>query len=82
MAREPIVTADAAEFRFDDGNDNINILCRDGALFDFEIKEPWAGSSETGFGQTCDISMDASAAKALADWIYARLGLAPLGAAS
>lgn len=41
-------------------------------MFDFEIEEPWAGSTESGFGHRCDISMDAASAIYLANWILAR----------
>ncbi len=34
-----------------------------------EIDNPWAGSSETGFGQSCRISLTPETAKALGEWL-------------
>lgn len=34
-----------------------------------EIEEPWAGCTETGFGQSCTITLNAAEARALAAWL-------------
>jgi hypothetical protein len=58
----------------DTAGDNMTVLSRDGSLFDFEIEEPWAGCTETGFGERCDLSLPREEAVALARWILARAG--------
>jgi hypothetical protein len=40
-----------------------------GSTITLEIDEPWAGSTETGFGQTCTMSISLDDARALAAWL-------------
>jgi hypothetical protein len=54
----------------DHGCDSLEAYCRGGQLT-IEIEEPWAGSTETGFGQTCSIGLDLDGAEAFARWILA-----------
>lgn len=61
----------------DSTSDSLNVFSRFGAMFDFEIKEPWGGDSETGFLRECSVSLDGTAARQLADWIYSRLAQSP-----
>jgi hypothetical protein len=59
----------------DDGftGDNLEISVRgDGALY-VEIDNPWAGSTEEGFGQTTAITVSRDAAEDLRDWLNAAL---------
>lgn len=57
--------------------DNLTVDERNGH-FNVTVEEPWAGDTETGFGQETSVSLDAEQAKALADWIYGRLSPIPV----
>jgi len=35
------------------------------------VENPWAGSTETGFGYTCQLELTAAQARKLADWLNA-----------
>jgi hypothetical protein len=49
-------------------DDSIEVY-RYGDTVTIEIDEPWAGSTETGFGQTCSIGLSLEEAKKLAEFI-------------
>lgn len=71
-------TMDDVEFTYEDPNtsgDTLSVMTRNGDLFDFEIDEPWAGCTESGFGQRCDISLPREMAVLLAQWILDRAGV-------
>lgn len=59
-------------FKHGSGNagDNIECTFHNGVL-SINVENPWAGSTETGFGYTCDVSMDARKAREFAQWILA-----------
>lgn len=58
----------------DTGNgDSFQISTIDGNQFTFEIEEPWAGSTETGFGATCRATIGIEQLKEIYDWIGRRL---------
>ena len=52
--------------------DTIEIIHR-GDLFMVETDEPWAGDTETGFGQKGRITLSREDASALRDWLTDRL---------
>lgn len=71
-------TMDDFEFTYEDphtAGDTLSVLTRSGKLFDFEISEPWAGCTETGFGERTDISLPREQAILLAQWILDRAGV-------
>jgi predicted sugar kinase len=41
--------------------------------FYIEVDNPWAGSTETGFGYTCHASLNIGHATLLRDWLTERL---------
>lgn len=49
-------------------DDTLNVSISEDALH-IEINEPWAGSTETGFGATCSCSIDQETAANLVKWI-------------
>jgi hypothetical protein len=52
--------------------DTLTVDERDGH-FNFTTDEPWAGDSETGFGQSGSVSLTLSQALELWDWLGGRL---------
>lgn len=52
--------------------DTIEVIHRNN-LFMVEIDEPWAGDTETGFGQKGRITLSVSDAVSLRDWLTDRL---------
>jgi hypothetical protein len=48
--------------------DSIEAYCY-GDIVTIEIDEPWAGSTETGFGQTCSVGLSLDEAERLANYI-------------
>lgn len=41
------------------------------------IEEPWAGSTETGFGYRCSVRLDCAAARDLGEWLIHWAGETP-----
>jgi hypothetical protein len=37
--------------------------------FNFTVEEPWAGCTETGFGQQCSIGLNREQAQQLLEWL-------------
>lgn len=67
----------AGVFRTNDpdlGSDSLEAYCRGGKLT-VQIDEPWAGDTETGFGQTCSVGLNLDEAEKLARWILATIKL-------
>lgn len=65
------------DLRVDGYSENsISFDYRDGHL-NISIENPWAGSSETGFGAICDIGLPIEAAMRLRDWLTSQLGDKP-----
>lgn len=56
----------------EDTGDNMQIVTGKDRL-QITIEEPWAGSTETGFGYTCHMDLTKEQAKELADFINAWL---------
>lgn len=54
--------------------DSIEVMERDGH-FDFTIDNPWAGSTETGFGYQTHAGLTLEQARSLRDWLSARIAL-------
>ena len=54
-------SCDSAEFTFRDGHLNVT------------VEEPWAGDTETGFGQTSSVGLPIEAARKLHQWLGAHL---------
>lgn len=54
--------------------DTIEVTERDGH-FNITVDEPWAGCTETGFGQTTSVSLKRHQAELLHAWLGARLRL-------
>ena len=52
--------------------EEFEVCFRDGKFY-FEVGNPSAGDTETGFGYTCHASLNEEQAKALADWLLAKL---------
>lgn len=42
-----------------------------------QVENPWAGSTDTGFGYTCYVDMDAERAIAFANWILENVKVSP-----
>lgn len=65
------VTIEGAVFRCgrDNGySDSLEVMALGGGM-SFSIDEPWAGDSETGFGQTATILIRYPAVRALIAWM-------------
>lgn len=41
--------------------------------FSISVENPWAGSTETGFGYTCNVDLTDDQARQLADFILSKL---------
>jgi hypothetical protein len=52
--------------------EEMEVCFRDGKFY-FEVGNPWAGDTETGFGYTCHASLDSEKAKELAEWLLSKL---------
>lgn len=52
----------------DRGHDELSATRHRGTIT-IEIEEPWAGSTETGFGQSCSHSLSPEEARSLAQWL-------------
>lgn len=50
-------STDTAEFTFRDGHLNVT------------VEEPWAGDTETGFGQSSSVGLTVEAASKLHEWL-------------
>lgn len=62
-------------FEAEDGiGDEMQVAIRPGVVH-FEIDEPWAGSTETGFGATTSIEMSFDEARELVRWLSPKIGI-------
>ncbi len=62
---------DEKPFRIDQpsfAGNSIEAYCY-GNIVTIEIDEPWAGSTETGFGQTCSLGLSLDEAEQFANYI-------------
>jgi hypothetical protein len=67
---EAVITFD--ELTSSSTGDNMEVTARDGH-FNFTVEEPWAGCTESGFGQQCSVGLSAEQARQLRDWLTAHL---------
>jgi hypothetical protein len=51
--------------------DNLEATAHGDAIT-INVGNPWAGSTETGFGYTCSVNLTADAAEGLAAWLIAK----------
>ena len=56
----------------DENSDSLEVQNHGGG-FNFEIDNPWAGDSETGFGRTTHFRMTPDKALELASWLIAEV---------
>jgi len=66
MASEPVFKLNDA----DGGSDSLEAYCHGGQVT-IQIEEPWAGSTETGFGQSCSMGLSLDDAESLGRWLLA-----------
>jgi hypothetical protein len=73
----PIKSSDRGfVYEMDDGNgDEMTVVLDHDDEMHFEIDEPWAGSTETGFGATTSIYLPRADAIELVRWMAEQLGL-------
>ncbi len=57
--------------------DEITFSRHDDGSLDIRIEEPWAGSTETGFGQTSHATLTREDVKRLLEWLERKAALLP-----